>query len=145
MDLIEEFKQILEFNYLYGLNDDVIIPYIVNCFQSLSNFIKEKTHTSIRFTYGNTDKILQGLYKIGVENCQKQYDHYNNILKFKEQFEIDFRLMLQTQQRYYNLYSLSNFAIFKINDDDTKKDLQKEMEFYINKYKFYNSFKITLS
>jgi hypothetical protein len=144
MDLEEEFKKIVDYE-LFFLENNVITPYIINCFQSLCNFIKEKLHISVRFTYHNTDRIVKEFYKIGIENCQKEYDYYNSILKFKDQFSIDFQLMTQIRQKYYTLYYFSDHPIFKTNNDDIKKNLKKDMEFYINKYKFYNSFRITLS
>lgn len=148
MDLEEEFKQTIHsLNELYS---EVIIPYITSCLQSLSDFVKEKTHIYIRFQYHNTERILQGLYKVGVENCQKEYDYYNSILKFKQQFEIDYQIMKQTKQKWFNtelgkFTECQKYSFQQYMYSDRILISKKDMKFYINKYKFYNSFKITLS
>lgn len=136
MELKKEFEKLV-----YSLNElhSVITLYIKNSFQSLNSFIQEKTHIYIRSDYHNTEQILLGFYKIGLENCQKEYNYYNSILKFKEQFEIDFQLMFQIRNVWLNNQSCNFF------NTEPKIILEKDIKFYIDKYKFYNSFKINLS
>jgi hypothetical protein len=139
MTLEEEFAEIIQHN-LFLLDSQIIVPYVVDCFYTLSAFIAENIGKSVHFTYDNTDLILQGFYKIGIENCQKKYDYYNSILNFKSQYQIDRQLMIQIRQKYYN-YALQN----SILATEPKIVSITDKEFYIKKYKFYNSFKITLS
>ena len=144
MDLEEEFKKIIEYNYLYVLNDDIIIPYILNCFKSICDFLTEKTQASIRYTYNNTDMIVQGFYKIGIENCQKEYEHYNSILRFKAQYQLDYQIMKQTRQKYHNIEfteftKYKEFEFCQYEHLDRNSISESDMEFYINKYKFYNN------
>jgi hypothetical protein len=152
MTLEEEFKDIVEHS-LYELFDKIIIPYLVNCYHSLSNFVSEKTNKPVNFTYDNSDKILQGFYKIGVENCKKEYDYYNSILSFQKQAVIDHQLMKQIRFCYFltdfnenKFKQFNNTISYQVyNHQNRKKILDFDKEFYIKKYKFYNSFKITLS
>ncbi len=138
MTLEEEFQEVIQHNLLL-LDSQIIVPYIIDCFYSLSNFIAENTGKSVHFTYDNTDLILQGFYKIGIENCQKKYDYYNSVLNFKSQYQINRQLMIQIRQKYYE-YLLGGYS-----ENEPKIVSISDKEFYIKKYKFYNSFKITLS
>ena len=138
MTLEEEFEEIM-FHSLVLLNDEIIVPYIIKCFYTLSNFITEKTSESIRFTYDNTDKILQGFYRIGIENCQEKYNYYTSILEFKEQFIENRQLMVQIRNNWLH-NQICNFY-----ESQPKIIPLSDKEFYVKKYKFYNSFKITLS
>jgi hypothetical protein len=151
MTLEEEFKQIIE-NNLCTLFD-CVIEYIIKSFYSLSIFVTKKTHKSTNFTYDNTDKIIHGFYQIGLENCKKEYEYYQSILKFQNQAKIDCQIMKQIRSCYFTITfnenefkKFNNTISYQTYNYQNKKIMPDfDKEFYVKKYKFYNSFKITLS
>lgn len=150
MELEEEFAIIIK-EELLPLKQNIIYPYIMSCYKSLSDFVSEKTHIYIRFNHHHTEQIVRGFYKIGIENCQKEYNYYNSILIFREQFDVDYQLMMQIRLKYYS-YSFNEYVKHKnqtlllMSESSDKYYLtKKDIKFYIDKYKFYSSFQINLS